>query len=199
MKLGQVFDPRNNALNAWRLALAAEVILWHSFPLTGRFVSYEPVRQLLFSLGVDGFFAVSGFLVTSSWLRHPRIRDYSAARALRIFPGFYVCLIMTAFVIAPLSVAIQGGSATKLLSSKAPFEYVLMNCALLILKPDVGGTPRGVPSSGRLERFAVDADMGGVLLHRCCGVRRGRAAHSPMVSSHDHGPGSGLGGACYRR
>lgn len=148
MKLGQVFDPRNNALNAWRLALAAEVILWHSFPLTGRFVSSGPVRQLLFSLGVDGFFAVSGFLVTSSWLRHPRIRDYSAARALRIFPGFYTCLIVTAFVIAPVSVAIQGGSATKLLSSKAPFEYVLMNCALLILKPDVGGTPRGVPSPG---------------------------------------------------
>ncbi len=55
MKLGEVFDPRNNALNAWRLALAAEVILWHSFPLTGRSVSSGPVRQLLFSLGVDGF------------------------------------------------------------------------------------------------------------------------------------------------
>ena len=148
MKLGQVFDPRNNALNAWRLVLASEVILWHSFPLTGHFVTPAPVRQLLFSLGVDGFFAVSGFLVTSSWLRHPRVRDYAAARALRIFPGFYTCLIVTAFVIAPLSVAIQGGSATKLLSSKAPFEYVLMNFALLILKPDVGGTPRHVPSPG---------------------------------------------------
>src|ERR1700727_2406992 len=108
MKLGQVFDARHNALNAWRLALAAEVILWHSFPLTGRFVSSAPVRQLLFSLGGDGFFAVSGFLVPSIWLRPPRIRDYSAARALRIFPGFYVCLIVTAFVLAPLSVAIQG-------------------------------------------------------------------------------------------
>lgn len=148
MKLGQVFDPRNNALNAWRLVLASEVILWHSFPLTGHFVSNAPARQLLFSIGVDGFFAVSGFLVTSSWLRHPRVRDYSAARALRIFPGFYTCLAVTAFVIAPLSVAIQGGSATKLLSSKGPFEYVLMNCALLILKPDVGGTPRHIPSPG---------------------------------------------------
>lgn len=148
MKLGQVFDPRNNALNAWRLALAAEVILWHSFPLTGRSVSSAPARQLLFSLGVDGFFAVSGFLVTASWLRHPRVRDYSAARALRIFPGFYACLVVTAFVAAPLSVAIQGGSASKLLSSAAPFEYVLMNSALLILKYDVGGTPTGVPSPG---------------------------------------------------
>jgi peptidoglycan/LPS O-acetylase OafA/YrhL len=148
MKLGQVFDPRNNALNAWRLLLASEVILWHSFPLTGRFVAFAPARQLLFSLGVDGFFAVSGFLVTSSWLRHPRLRDYSAARALRIFPGFYACLLVTAFVIAPISVAIQGGSATKLWSSGASLQYVLMNSALLMLKPDVGGTPTGIPSAG---------------------------------------------------
>ncbi|BAX91131.1 acyltransferase family protein [Mycobacterium shigaense] len=148
MKLGQVFDPQNNALNAWRLVLAAEVILWHSFPLTGHFVSSAPARQLLFSLGVDGFFAVSGFLVTASWLHHPRVRDYSKARALRIFPGFYTCLIVIAFVFAPLSEAIQGGSPGRVLSSKAPFEYVLMNCTLVILKPDVGGTPRHVPSPG---------------------------------------------------
>lgn len=30
LTLGQVFDPRNNALNAWRLALAVSVIFWHS-------------------------------------------------------------------------------------------------------------------------------------------------------------------------
>lgn len=30
MKLGLVFDPRKNALNAFRLALAAEVMLFHS-------------------------------------------------------------------------------------------------------------------------------------------------------------------------
>lgn len=32
--LHQVFDPRNNALNAVRLALALGVIFWHSFPRT---------------------------------------------------------------------------------------------------------------------------------------------------------------------
>ena len=47
MKLGQVFDPRHNALNAWRLALAAEVILWHSFPLTGRNITFAPAHQRL--------------------------------------------------------------------------------------------------------------------------------------------------------
>lgn len=144
MKLGQVFDPRNNALNAFRLALATEVMLFHSWPVTGH-MPPAVTNQLLFSVGVDGFFAISGFLISRSWLNDPRLRDYLVARALRILPGFYVCLIITAFVFAPASVAIQGGSASKLLFSGAPIEYVLKNSALAYLHPGVGGTPHGVP------------------------------------------------------
>ncbi|OBB63491.1 acyltransferase [Mycobacterium sp. 852014-50255_SCH5639931] len=144
MKLGEVFSPRNNALNAFRLALATEVILFHSFPITGH-MPPSVANQLLFSVGVDGFFAISGFLISRSWLNDPRIRDYLLARSLRILPGFYICLIVTAFVFAPLSVAIQGGSAGKLLLSSAPIEYVLKNSAVAYLHPDVGGTPHGTP------------------------------------------------------
>lgn len=104
--------------------------------------------QLLFSIGVDGFFAISGFLITRSWLDDPHIRDYLTSRALRILPGYYVCLIMTAFVFAPLSVAIQGGSVSKLVSSGAPLEYVLKNIGVAYVHLDIGGTPRGVPHSG---------------------------------------------------
>lgn len=149
MTLGQAFDPRRNALNAVRLALAAEVMLWHSFPVTGHSVSSKPVLQLLFSIGVDGFFALSGFLVTSSWLRDPRLRNYLLARALRILPGLWACLVVTAFVIAPLGLALQGGRATKLLLSSAPIEYVVKNSTLMsALALDIGGTPRGVPEHG---------------------------------------------------
>ena len=145
MTLGEVFASRNNALNAWRLALACEVILWHSFPLTGRNVTFAPAHQLLGEAGVDGFFAISGFLITSSWLRHPRLREYCAARALRILPGFWVCLIVTAFVMAPIGVAIQNRGGGKLISSGASAQYVLKNIAVLILQPDIAGTPQGIP------------------------------------------------------
>lgn len=148
MKLGQVFDPRNNALNAWRLALAAEVIVWHTLSDTGPLPSVRLVLQLLLCVGVDGFFAISGFLITASWLNNPRLREYLAARALRILPGFYVCLLVTAFVIAPISVAIQGDSAKELISSGAPLEFVLKNSAVALVKFDIGGTPRGVPNAG---------------------------------------------------
>ncbi len=145
MKLGEVFDPRNNALNAWRLALATGVILSHSFGLTGRDVSFDPVHQLLRDLWVDGFFAISGFLITASWFNKPRLRTYFAARGLRILPGLWVCLVVIAFVIAPIGVAIQGGSAAKLLLSSAPIEYVLNNSAVALLQNDIGGTPSGIP------------------------------------------------------
>lgn len=149
MKLGQVFDPRNNALNAIRLLLASSVILWHSFPVTtGYGGSITAGRQFAGFAGwwaVDGFFALSGFLITSSWLRRPHLREYLAARALRILPAFYVCLIVTAFVIAPVAVTIQGGSGKELLLSEAPFQYLLANSAVFIFKGDVGGTPADVP------------------------------------------------------
>lgn len=148
MTLGEQFDPRKNALNAFRLALAIAVILWHSFPLTGRDVDVPAVRQLLSSVHVDGFFAISGFLITSSWLRNPKVRDYLVARGLRILPAFYICLIITAVVIAPLGVAIQGGPAARLLFSAAPIEYIVKNGAVWVFKADIGGTPSGIPFPG---------------------------------------------------
>jgi peptidoglycan/LPS O-acetylase OafA/YrhL len=146
--LGKEFDPRSNALNAWRLTLAMGVILWHSWPVAGRQVSFAPAHQLLRDAWVDGFFAVSGFLITWSWFRHPRVRDYFLARGLRILPGLWICLIVTAVVIAPISVAIKGGSAVKLLVSRATVEYVFENSAILLFKQDIGGTPSGVPVPG---------------------------------------------------
>lgn len=145
--LAQVFDTRNNALNAWRLVLASGVILQHSWPLTGRKI-YPPVEQLLTQVWVDGFFAISGFLITASWVRNPRLREYFVARVLRIFPGLWVCLLVVAFVIAPIGVAIQGGSPAKLLLSPAPIQYVLNNAVLNVYHAGIDGTPRNVPFPG---------------------------------------------------
>jgi peptidoglycan/LPS O-acetylase OafA/YrhL len=146
--LGEVFDPQNNALNAWRLILATGVILCHAWPLTGRRIAFEPIHQLMEDVWVDGFFAISGFLITWSWFRQKRTRDYFFARGLRLLPGLWTCLIVTAFVIAPIALAIQGGSGFKLLMSRAPFEYVLGNSAVALLKHDIAGTPGGIPWLG---------------------------------------------------
>ena len=148
MKISEAFDPRRNALNVWRLLLAAEVILWHSYLTTGRTpLIPHPVLQMSWSIGVDGFFAISGFLITRSWAERPKARDYLSARALRILPGLWICLIVTAFVIAPIGVAIQGGSAKSLLLSTGPISYVISNAFVLYVQQGINGTPAGVPVS----------------------------------------------------
>src|SRR5579859_4141252 len=87
--LGQVFNPRANALNAWRLGLALAVIVWHSLVLTGRPLPPFAIHQFATQDFVDGFFAISGFLIPASWLGNPRLRDYVLARGLRILPGMW--------------------------------------------------------------------------------------------------------------
>ncbi|MCV7030085.1 acyltransferase family protein [Mycobacterium sherrisii] len=151
MKLGQtlarVFDPRNNALNAWRLILATGVILEHAWPLTGRNL-LPPFDQLISQVWVDGFFVISGFPITASWVHNPRLREYATARALRIFPALWVCLLVVAYVIAPIGVAIQGGPVAKIWLSLAPLEYVLNNAVLNFFHVGIAGTPTGVPRPG---------------------------------------------------
>lgn len=151
LSLGEGFDAQRNALNALRLAMATGVILWHSWLVTGRTISFEPAHQLMRDVWVDGFFAISGFLITWSWFRRPRLRDYFVARGLRILPGFWVCLIVVAFVIAPIGVALAGGSPGKLLLSPGPIQYVLNNSALMIKQNDISGTPLGVPLPGEWD------------------------------------------------
>lgn len=146
--LGQVFDPRANALNAWRLGLALAVIVWHSLVLTGRPLPAYALHQFATQDFVDGFFAISGFLIPASWLGNPRLRSYALARGLRILPGMWACLFVTAFVIAPIGVAIQGGSAAQLLTSGGPLRFVFRNSAVAYVQFDITGTPSGVPFPG---------------------------------------------------
>lgn len=146
--LGQVFDPRANALNAWRLLLALAVIVWHSLVLSGRPMPGFAVHQFATQNFVDGFFAISGFLIPASWTSNPRLRDYVVARSLRILPGMWVCLIVTAFVIAPVGVAVQHGSVRDLLASGGPLRFVVRNSAVAYVQFDIAGTPQGIPVPG---------------------------------------------------
>ncbi len=139
--LGKVFDTRHNALTTWRLVLAIGVIFWHTWPLTGRHIDVVPATRLLGEIFADGFFAVSGFLITAAWLRRPYLKEYWAARALRIFPGLWVCLTLIAFVIAPIAASVRNID----LSLSSEIQYVLNNAALNVNYTGIDGTPSDVP------------------------------------------------------
>lgn len=131
-----VFDPRANALNLIRLLLAGTVIIWHSFPLSGNDIAWAPLRQLVSEVGVDGFFAISGYLIVASWVRTPNWVRYLRARVLRILPAFWVCLIATAAIMAPLTAGVFGADN---------LSYVVRNAALWMFQYDIAGTPTGIP------------------------------------------------------
>jgi peptidoglycan/LPS O-acetylase OafA/YrhL len=116
-------EPANN-FTLVRLALALAVVLSHAFSVTTGEILNEPLaRSTGFTLGehaVNGFFAISGFLVTMSFDRRGW-RDYLIARTLRIAPGLIVAALAVALVL--------GGAMTRLplgeyLSDRGTWRFV---------------------------------------------------------------------------
>jgi peptidoglycan/LPS O-acetylase OafA/YrhL len=86
-----------------RLALALAVVVSHAASVgTGRHTD-EPLHTLtgytLGEHGVNGFFAVSGFLVAMSWDRRGGALPFALARILRVFPGLIIAVLFTALVL----------------------------------------------------------------------------------------------------
>lgn len=102
--LAELFNPRRNSLNAIRLLLASLVVLSHSWVI-GR-IGEEPAfgGRTLGAWAVLGFFGISGYLITRSRFNGQSAGRFLRARFLRIYPGFFVSLLLVAFVFAPLSV-----------------------------------------------------------------------------------------------
>jgi peptidoglycan/LPS O-acetylase OafA/YrhL len=95
--------PHNN-FTLLRLGLALAVVVSHAFSTTTGVLTNEPLTVSTgFTLGehaVNGFFAISGFLVTMSFDRRGW-RDYAVARVLRIAPALVVATLVTALALGP--------------------------------------------------------------------------------------------------
>jgi peptidoglycan/LPS O-acetylase OafA/YrhL len=91
---------RKNNFDALRLFAACLIIYGHGMDLTG---GVEPGLWgvPIGRIGLDLFFSISGYLVTTSWERDPRLLPFLARRCLRIFPGLAVCVLLTTFVLGP--------------------------------------------------------------------------------------------------
>jgi peptidoglycan/LPS O-acetylase OafA/YrhL len=102
--LGQCDGRRDNNFTTIRLLLAWLVLFGHSFAVTKS--GLDPITSglrlgFVGAIAVDGFFAISGFLVAGSFVRHGSV-GFSVARILRIYPGLIVCTALAAFVLGPL-------------------------------------------------------------------------------------------------
>ena len=98
--LGEALSLRDNSLNFLRLVLATFVIVSHVYDQSHAQIAIFHNGNLG-SVAVYGFFGISGYLIARSAETHGTLR-FLWLRAVRIFPGFWVALLMTAFLFGPL-------------------------------------------------------------------------------------------------
>ncbi|WP_131785502.1 acyltransferase family protein [Protofrankia symbiont of Coriaria ruscifolia] len=136
------FGP-DNSLNFLRLVFAALVMIAHGWAL-GQFGLFRLGRYEVSALAVDSFFVISGFLVTRSNVRVGTTARFLWHRFLRIYPAFWVCLVVVAGFFAPLGWLHAHGSLDGFLDANhGPVQYIVRNSTLHMQFYDVSGTPAG--------------------------------------------------------
>ncbi len=95
-------DRRANHFNLIRVLAALGVLYSHSFALTGHPEVLIGGKTVGF-LCVAVFFSISGFLITKSWFRLPSSAAFTRNRFLRIYPGLWLAVVITALVVGPLA------------------------------------------------------------------------------------------------
>lgn len=131
----QRFAMHDNAFGFIRLVFASLVIVSHTVAL----VDGDKEREALYlltgtttfgPLALNGFFIVSGFLITASYLNSGNALSYLWKRIIRIYPAFILCSIICLTVFGPLA----GGSFVLLRDGLSS----LVRMALLF-KPEQAG------------------------------------------------------------
>lgn len=86
-----------NNLDIMRLVLALTVVVAHCRILS-QSASLSVLGALNAEIAVDGFFAISGFLVVASYERSDSLSQYFAKRARRILPGYWLSTIFCVLI-----------------------------------------------------------------------------------------------------
>ncbi len=86
---------------ALRFAAAVLVIYGHAYPLTGM-TAPGLLGNSVHTLAVKVFFVISGYFIAQSWLNDPDFGRYVRRRALRIFPGLWVVVLLSALLVGPI-------------------------------------------------------------------------------------------------
>lgn len=145
---------RHNNFDALRLIAATSVIFSHAFLLGEGTQDPEPLMWLTGQtvLGVAGvfvFFTISGFLVTQSFEATGAPLRFLAKRALQIYPGLLVCLLISAFVMGPLASTLPVADYFR---NSAIYTYVVSNFVMVMPT----NTLPGVQFSGYSAGAVVD-------------------------------------------
>ena len=143
----------HNAFDPARLGLALLVVYTHAHLLGGfgseGFGGLVKGQTIAGGLAVLGFFGISGFLVTRSFVVRGDWRQFAVARLLRILPGLYFSLLLTAFVVAPV-IAYCNAAGGDWHWADA-WGFVFKNAFVKIGEWSVGGVLSGLPYAGSIN------------------------------------------------
>ena len=151
-RLGAVCGGRDNNLNLIRMIAATSVLVSHAWPIALGPSSVQPLEaslgMTLGAVSVWVFFAISGFLIARSYDRAARIADWTAARAMRLFPGLAVVLILTALAMGPATTVLPLGAYA---ANPATLLYVPRNVTLISVQYGLPGVFVDHPLPGAIN------------------------------------------------
>lgn len=95
-----------NNFDFLRILFASLVIITHSYALTGLpeidiLSAFTNGHSSLSYVGVRGFFSISGFLIYTSFERTSSPLGFLWKRFIRIWPGLFILLILSALIVGP--------------------------------------------------------------------------------------------------
>lgn len=122
--------PRPNNMGVVRYAMAFYVVWVHFSALTGIDM---PATQYVVDV-VNGFFALSGFLVMGPYLREPRLKPFFVGRCWRLLPAYWTSVLLFAVVLFFFS------TSADYFASAQFWKYLAANMMFLnFLEPDLPG------------------------------------------------------------
>jgi peptidoglycan/LPS O-acetylase OafA/YrhL len=133
----QAIATRDNSFDLLRLLACATVIFSHSYPLAR---SSDPLHGLfgvqLGTIGVFILFGLSGYLLGASITLDARQGSFWTKRALRLVPGLFVSVVLTALVLGPI---VTTEPVHTYLTSAQPYLYVLKQTVFDTFKSHLPG------------------------------------------------------------
>lgn len=174
---------RRNNFTTIRILLAWSVLYGHGFVIAKMLGVSDPLRSVfqgsvwIGEIAVNGFFALSGFLVAGSFIKRGFI-DFTLSRALRIFPALIMCVAIAALVMGPIVTSL---SASAYYVEAGTWSYLRNGLAFFPMRWDLPGVFEGNARQGvngslwtltvEVRSYALLALLGifGILRHRHIG------------------------------
>lgn len=165
-----------------RLVAAIGIVMLHAMPITGHRDNGWGEGQTYYHFGtltVAAFMAMSGFFVMKTWERDPHLARFWVRRALRIVPGLFVVLTLTAFALGPLVTTL---APSEYFARPETWTYVVRNILLFPQQYSLPGvfTDNPYPAAVNGSLWCLPVEVLGYAIVTLVGMS-GIARHRMMI------------------